>query len=310
MPCRNGECSTLPVPGSRRNPSVGTSPQSSSAASTQKRHQREAQATTLRRRESAAPCRRRRRRRRRRRPHPRHRAAEARRDHSLRDPPAEPGDQERRDGHEVVVRRGAHDVRRVDDARRFLRQAGEQRVDRAEHEIGAVAARYAGERGREAEHRMAAGRLEDQRCQRHQQHVADFARRIRHHAANTTTGVSSARGELQHEHAHQRADQARDLGDADADHRHQHRAERREAREVGDEAGQDPVQPVDGQQAHRLDQLAGGRVRHGEVELRGDARDTHDQHGEQRKQRGRVGQRVADPLDHVEEAVDGLATRG
>ena len=48
----------------------------------------------------------------------------------------------------------------------------------------------------------------------------------------------------------------------------------------------------------------------GEVELRGDARHHDDEQGEQREQRRRVGQRVADPLHDVQEAIDGAALGG
>ena len=45
-----------------------------------------------------------------------------------------------------VVRGGVDDVPRLDDLGRFLGQAGEQRVDGAEQQVGAVAAGDAGER--------------------------------------------------------------------------------------------------------------------------------------------------------------------
>ena len=69
----------------------------------------------------------------------------------------------------------------------------------------------------------------------------------------------------------------------------------------------DAVQPVDRQQAHRLDELARRGVRDREVELGREPRQQYDTEGEQREQRRRIGQRVADPLDHVEEAIEGAA---
>jgi hypothetical protein len=54
--------------------------------------------------------------------------AEARHNHLLRDVRPRDGNHQRRGGHEVVVRRRGDDVAGVDDARRLLREAREQRV--------------------------------------------------------------------------------------------------------------------------------------------------------------------------------------
>ena len=74
--------------------------------------------------------------------------AEPRLDNPGGDEPARGGDQENAGDHEGPVHRRVHFVRRVEDPRRFLGDAGQERVDRADQQVGRVAARYAGERRR------------------------------------------------------------------------------------------------------------------------------------------------------------------
>jgi hypothetical protein len=120
--------------------------------------------------------------------------AETRDDELLGDPRPGRSDQERGDGEEVVVRGGADGVRGIDDVRGLLREAGEERVDRPEDEVRAVAARDPGERRGEAGERVppAARKITAASGMRrtYPTSLAAFERI----PANTTTNVRSFRG--------------------------------------------------------------------------------------------------------------------
>ena len=131
MPERNGERSRLPVSGLRRKPSTGTVPHRRAAPNT-------AVATAAKRRprrswsdssSMAVDC------------SSPFVVAEPRDDDALGHPGAGGGDDECRHHHEEVVGGGVDDVPRLDDLGGLLGQPGQQRIDRAEQQIRAVAAR-------------------------------------------------------------------------------------------------------------------------------------------------------------------------
>lgn len=151
---------------------------------------------------------------------------------------------------------------------------------------------------------MAAGGLEHEPRQRHQQHIADLAGHVGHHPGEHNYRREKHSRRSQHQQAQCSADKAGVLGHADANQRHQHGAQRCETGEVGHQTGEDAVQAVDAQQVDRADHLAAGRMRYRQIELRGDSRQDDHQHGEEGEQRRWVWQGIAPGLDNRQEAVD------
>ena len=210
------------------------------------------------------------------------------------------GDDERRRDHEEIVRRRIDPVAAVDDTGGFLRQARQQRIDGAEQQIGAVAARYAGEGGREPGYRVAAGAQKDDAAEWHQQHVADLAGGIRQHARQHDDEREQPCRGREHQQSQCGGDQAARFHDADPQHRNEHGAERGEPGEVHHHLGQDAVEAVDGQQVGGPHGRARARVHHFEVHR---GRHGGRQDGKQRQNRkdgGRVRQGVADALDSAQ----------
>ncbi len=290
---------TLPVPSWRRNPWAGRRPQSRTAVMPASGEEGELQAALLRRRQPLELGR----------LHLALVGAEARRDDALGDPGAERRDQEGRGDHEVVVAGRVDLVAGQHDARRLLREAGEQRVDRAEQKVRAVPARHSGESRRHADDRMAADRLKDDAGERDEEDIPDFAGGIRHDAAEDDRQGQELARRAEYEQPQQGTDEAARLADADADEGHQDRPEWREAGEVGHRLAQDPVQAVDRQQRDRADRLAGDRVHRDQIEPQRDVRGDDDEERQQREQRRGMRQRIPGTLDAGEKTFERRALR-
>jgi hypothetical protein len=203
-----------------------------------------------------------------------------------------------------------HRVAGVEQLRGLLRDAGEQRVDGADEQVGAVAAGDARERGGHPGDGVAAHREEDHARERHQDDVAGLARGVRHHAGEDDRHGQQPRRRAQHQRADAGAQQSALLSDADAEHRDQHGAERREVDEVANQVLDDHAQPVAVEQADGFDQpvraaparALGPRVRHAPPQRAGEAAEQQHADGEDREERDRVRQQVAEPLDEAQEA--------
>ncbi len=217
--------------------------------------------------------------------------------------------------HEIPVRSRQHGVIRIDQLRGFLRDTRQQRIDRADQQIRAITARYPGKGRRHACQRMAAQRVIDRAAQRDQHDITDFGCGVGDDAGEHD-GDRHQLGRCAHHHAaHSRAQQARFLRHAHTQHRHQHDAQRRKAGEIVDQSGKDAPNPVAIHQTDRTDHpvfrhaVCSGRARVDDryAHPAQQAGQQHNADGEQRKQRDRMRQEVAEPLHAVEEAGEGVA---
>ena len=156
---------------------------------------------------------------------------------------------------------------------------------------------------------MSSDRHEDHGAERNQEHVADLARRVREHAREHDDERQEPRRGGEHEQSQRRADEPAALGDADAEHGHDHGAERCKAREVGDHLGEDAVQALEVHQVDGLDRGAGAGVLDRETERAEHAREHDDDEGEDREERPRVRQHVAEALDPPQHEVHPAAGR-
>ena len=226
------------------------------------------------------------------------------------------GDQECTRYHEIPVRTDVDGIARVDEPRGLLGNTRQQRIDRPDQEIGAVAARHAGESGCQARERVPAQGIEHDGCQRHQDYVAHFRSGVRQDAAEHYDDGYDARRRVENHAPYQRRQPAAPLGYADTQQGDEYGSEWRELHEVADEVQDDQPQALGIHVTYDFDKPVLGpaprahraRVDDRDVEEAEYAAQHDDAGSEERKQRHGMRQSVTQPLDDVQEACNpGLA---
>ena len=192
------------------------------------------------------------------------------------------------------------------------RDAGQQRVDGANEQVCAVATRHAGERGRQSGQRMASQRIEDDGRQRYEHDVAHLGGCVREDARKYDNDRDQRGARVEHHAPNNRGQPSRSLGNADTQQGHEDGAQWRELNKVPDEVENDCSQALGIHEADDLDQAIigaafgadGARIKNGNFKVAQDAGENDHAGCKHRKQRHRVGQCIAEPLNDVQETRD------
>jgi hypothetical protein len=199
----------------------------------------------------------------------------------------------------------------------FLCQAGEERVNRTDEQVGAVAARYAGKRGGKTCKGVSAHRHEHHGTQRHEHHVAELRCRVRDDSRE-----DNGRGDQYariHEARVRRPEddspnaclnEPASFRHSHTQQGHQHRTERSEVRKVRHQVLNDSPNALCVHQTDGVDAAIGRTarrsvrpgIRYRHVEELCDPTYEDDASGEEREQRYRMRKQVAEPLDEPQEA--------
>ena len=227
--------------------------------------------------------------------------AEAGRDHPVGHPGAGRREHEGGDAHKVPIGGAGDGVAGLHHVRRGLGKAGQEDVDRADQQVGAVAAGDPGEGGGKPRERVAADRVEGGRGEGDQQHVADLAARVGHNAREDDHRRDQAARGGEDGEAEGGAHQPRVFGDADAEQAHQRDPQGRVGEEVADGFQQHPVHPLEGEQVHHGHGLAVAGMDRGDPRGVEDPGKDDDRRGEREEEGGGVGQGVAGAFDRIEQ---------
>lgn len=218
-------------------------------------------------------------------------------------------DQKTRRAGEPEITQGIHFARGVDELRRRLGKTPQEGIEGSGHETGAQAARDAGKRRRDPRERMPARRIEDHAPERDQQDMPRVARRMADDADADEHGRQQpARREVE-QPLDECIDESRVLRDAEAQKSDQDQAEGWEIDEGLDHFAEKGHERLAGQLIFDLNRLLrlARSFRPGIFLAKGDRRQASRSHPgynkSQQKQRRRIGQLVAEPLDRVERAL-------
>ena len=175
---------------------------------------------------------------------------------------------------------------------------------------GREAAGKAGEGAGDARERMAAGAVEHQGGERHQDDVHGVAREMAENGDDDDGGRERGGRDVAHQLAKKHMNEARAFGNADAERRDERDAERREAHEVLDRIDDQLEKVLGREHVHDTDHVARGRVLVVKRNVGKRARD-HERDDECPDEEHRdVRQLVAGRLNHVQEAVEASHVRG
>jgi hypothetical protein len=154
---------------------------------------------------------------------------------------------------------------------------------------------------------MPAGLVPDDRGERHQHDVGGVGGVVRQQRDEEGRGREQRARRAAHRAADQRAEQARALRDRGPQHHHHDQAERREAGEGRRHPRQQPPEVGRRQQALGDDRRTGEGVRRAQAGGRRQHGGEHQGRDQPQEDHHRIGQRVAEPLDAIEQAATGAS---
>ncbi len=218
-------------------------------------------------------------------------------DDAIGQPPADADHQQAGGAHEEPVAQRVNQEPGGHHPPGLLRDALQQRVQGRGDEVGGKATGDPRKGGRDAGQRMAAGGMEDGRRQRDHHHVARVRSGMaedchQHHQRRQPAPCGDAE-----QPAQAGIDQAEMLGNPHSQQCHQHDAERRERRKGRDQLSQETGELDTAEQIDDGDGRPGLGMDSGKLDRRQHSRQAPDRHQQQRKQRRRIRQAVADGLD-------------
>ena len=237
-------------------------------------------------------------------------AAEAGLDDALGDDGGDGGDEKNRGPEEKIVGHRRDHVGGIDQAGGLLGEAGDDHIGGRKQQVGGETAGDAGKRGGDAGDRVATDGEEERGAHREEQHVADVAGGVRHRAGEDDDQRQQPGRRGVHDQSEHRTEQAAVFGDGETEQTDQDGAEGGEVDEVGQQAENQALQSLDGEQVGDGDDFLREGIGDGEAELVADPRGKDHEHAQNNEERGRMREGVADALDAVEQALQPGRRRG
>jgi len=236
-------------------------------------------------------------------------AGQARFDDLIGEIPAEPGDQQRRRGREIVIVQHIDLDIGIEQLRTLQRESLQQRVQRGGHEVGGESARNAGKSRSNPRQRVTPRSVENDAPDRDDKHVARIHGRVADDTdKNDHRGQQRLRGDIE-KRAYGGRNESGMLGNADAEHRNQHNSDRTEGHESFDHRGHELHEVLACKLIDDDDALARSRVKDIKSDVGKEPGKYPDDAEQRDEQYRRIRQRVADALHGTQKTL-GRVGRG